>query len=184
MQGDNIKEKDVDKYLRQHLPGCAPRDAFKQQVLHDSTAALFRARRWRSALRRAEMAAAAVLIAGFGFLGGRLSIPRTLPGNFDIVPQVTAESGGVTVPSDLIAWLDAARLFNQLGMLDRMARAVEQAGKLLPTDTVTANGQTSQVFAAGGSVDNQNEHMEPIAVHGPQPSADSINQILAQSLGD
>jgi hypothetical protein len=179
-----MKDRDIDTHLRQHLTGDKPREAFKQQTLRDSTAQFIRVYRRRSAWRRAELAAAAVFIASIAFLGGRLSAPPASTSSADDVQQATAEPEGVTVPNDLVAWLDAARLFNQLGMQDRMARAVEQAGKLLPTDTVTANGQTSQVFAAGGSVDNQNEHMEPIAVHGPQPSADSINQILAQSLGD
>jgi len=139
MQGDNMKDKDVDKYLSQHLSGSPPREAFKQQTLRDSTAALVRVQRRRSAWRRAELAAAAVLIAGIAFFGGRLSKPRTLPRNVDVAPQVAAEPDGVTVPSDLVAWLDAARLFKQLGMEDRMARAVERAGRLLPYDAVAAS---------------------------------------------
>jgi hypothetical protein len=68
-------------------------------------------------------------------------------------------------------------------MEDRMARAVERAGRLLPVDTVIADGQAGQVFAATRSIENQ-KHMELMGMPGPQPSAESVNQILAQFLGD
>ena len=128
--------------------------------------------------------AAAILIAGVAFLGGRLSMPRTLPRSMDVVPRATTESDGVTVPSDLVAWLEAARLFRQLGMEDRMARAVERAGRLLPADTFIADGQTLRVFATAGSNENQRERVELMGISGPHPSAESISQILAQSFGD
>ena len=92
MQGDNMKDKDVDKYLREHLSGSAPREAFKQQTLRDSTAALVRVQRQRSARRRTELAAAAILIAGIAFLGGRLSASRTLPRNVDVAPRAAARA--------------------------------------------------------------------------------------------
>jgi len=185
MQGDNMKDKDVDKYLRQNLSGDAPREAFKQQTLRDSTAALVRVRRRRSVRRRAELVAAAVLIAGIAFLGGRLSKPRTLPRNVDVALQVTAEPDGVTVPSDLIAWLDAARLFRQLGMEDRMARAVEHAGKLLPYDAVAANSVMGQSFTSTGDevFENQNKHSILTDILGPHESVESISGIIAQSFG-
>ena len=127
--------------------------------------------------------AAAVLIAGVAFLGGRLSMPRTLPPSKDDAPPVVAEADGVNVPNELIAWLEAACLFKQLGMEDRMARAVERAGRLLPADTFIADDQILRVFAAG-SIGNQTERVEPMGILGPHPSAESINQILAQSFGD
>jgi hypothetical protein len=179
-----MKDGDIDTLLRQHLSGDQPREAFKQEALRDSTARFGRVRRRRSVWRRAELAAAAILIAGIAFLGGRLSVPRKLPRSVDVAPGAVAEADGVNVPSDLVAWLDAARLFGQLGMQDRMARAVERAGRLLPVDTVTMDGQTEQVFAAGGSVESQKECMEPMGMPGPKPSAESTNQILAQSFGD
>ena len=183
MQGDSMKDRDLDEQLRQHLSDDPPREAFKQQTLRDSTVALVRVRRRRSAWRRAELVAATVLIAGVAFLGGRRSMSRTLPGSVDVAPQAVDKPDGVTVPSELVAWLDAARLFKQLGMEDRMARAVERAGRLLPVDTFIADGQTLRVFAAT-SIENQTERVEPMGISGPHPSAESINQIFAQSLGD
>ncbi|MHC4630456.1 MAG: hypothetical protein ACYS9C_04185 [Planctomycetota bacterium] len=186
MQGDNMKNEDVDKYLSQHLSGEPPREAFKQQTLRDSTAALVRVQRRRSAWQRAELAVAAVLIAGIAFLGGRLSKPPTLPRNVDVAPQVAAEPDGVNVPSDLVAWLDAARLFKQLGMEDRMARAVERAGRLLPYDAVAASNMTGQALAANGGDDvfeNQNKHLILADILYPPESVESISGIIAQSFG-
>jgi hypothetical protein len=178
-----MKDRDADTHLTQHLSGEPPREAFKQQVLRDSTAEFVRVCRRRSAWRRAGIAAAAVLIGGVAFLGGQLSVPRTLPRSIDVPPLAADEPDGVNVPSELVAWLEAARLFRQLGMEDRMARAVERAGRLLPAGTFVADGQTLRVFAAG-SIENQKERVEPMGISGPHPSAESISQILAQFLGD
>ncbi len=175
-----MKDKDVDIHLKRHLSGNQPREEFKQQALHDSTTEFVRVHRRRSIRRWTRLTAAAILIAGIAFLGGRLSAPSALPRSADSTPQAAALLEGVTVPVDLVAWLDAARLFGQLGMKDRMARAVERAGKLLPVDAVNADSRVEYVFDPGESIANQNEPMEPIDMSGPQTSSDSINKILAQ----
>ena len=115
-----MKDEDIDTHLRQHLSGDQPREEFKQETLRDSTAEFVRVGRRRSAWRRAELAAASILIAGVAFLGGRLLAPPALPGNVDVMPQAAAKPDGITVPTDLVAWLDAARLFKRLGMEERM----------------------------------------------------------------
>jgi hypothetical protein len=186
MQGDSMKDKDVDKLLSEHLSGSAPREALKQQALRDSTAALVRIQRRRLAWRRAELTAAAALIAGIAFLGGRLSIPRTLPRNMDIEPRVAAEPNGVIVPSDLVAWLDAARLFKRLGMEERMIRAVEHAGKLLPYGAVAGNSMMEQDLAANGDdevFENKNKQSILAEILGPHDSVESISGIIAHSFG-
>ena len=178
-----MKDTD-DKLLGQHLSGDPPEKAFKEQTLRDSIAAFNQMRRLRSTWRRVKLAAAAVLVASVAFLGGRLSMPGTPIVNVAEAPQHVVETEGVTVPTELVAWLEAARLFRQLGMEDRMARAVERAGRLLPVDTFIADGQTLRMFAAARSIDNQTELVEPMGISGPHPSAESVNQILAQSFGD
>ncbi len=188
MQGDIMKDKDkdVDEFLSEQLSGSAPREAFKQQTLRDSTAALVRVQRLRSVLRRAELTAAAVLIAGIAFLGGRLSKPRTLPRSADIEPRVAAERDGVTVPSDVVAWLDAARLFKRLGMEERMARAVERAGKLLPYDATAANIITGRALATNSGeevFEHQNKFTILAEILNPRDSVESISGIIAQSFG-
>ena len=177
-----MKDRDADTHLMQHLSGEPPREVFKQQALRNSTAEFVYVCRRRSAWRRAGIAAAAILIAGVAFFGGRLSVPRTLPRSMDAAPWAATESDGVNVPSELVAWLEAARLFRQLGMEDRMARAVERAGRLLPAGTFVADDQTLRVFNTG-SIENQ-KRMELMGMPGPHPSAESINQILAQFFGD
>ena len=186
MQGDSMKDKDVDKYLSQHFSGSPPREALKQQVLSNSTAALVRVRRRHSARRRAECAVAAVLIAGIAFIGGRLSVPRTLPGNVDVAPQAVAETDGVNVPSDLVAWLDAARLFKRLGMEERMARAFEYASELTPYDAVASISTTGQALAFTDDevFKNQNKYSILAEIFGPHESVGSVSGIIAQSFGD
>ncbi len=71
-----MKDRDADTHLMQHLSGEPPREAFKQQTLGDLTAEFLRVQRRRFAWRRTKLAAAAALIAGIAFLGGRLSAPR------------------------------------------------------------------------------------------------------------
>ena len=185
MQGDNMKEKDVDKYLMEHLSGSAPREAFKQKVLRDSTAALVRIQRRHSARRRAECAVAAVLIAGIAFIGGRLSVPRELPRSVDVAPRAAAEPDGVNVPSDLVAWLDAARLFKRLGMEERMFCAFEHASELTPYDAVASISTTGHVFTDNDDevFDNQNKHSILGEILCPYESVESISGIIAQSFG-
>ena len=206
MQGDSMKEKDVDKYLSQHLSGSPPREALKQQALRDSTAALVRVRRRRTARRRVECAVAAVLIAGIAFIGGRLSVPRELPRSVDVAPQAVAESvprklpksvdvapqavaetetDSVNVPSDLVAWLDAARLFKRLGMEERMGRAVEHAGKLLPYNAAASISTTGQALAFTNDEVFENKNKDSILTEilGPHESVESISGIMAQSFG-
>ena len=178
-----MKDRDADTHLTQYLSGDSPPEAFKQQVLRDSTAEFVRVRRRRFAWRRTRVAAAAVLIAGIAFLGGRLSMPRALPPSLDDEPPVAAQRDGVNVPNELVAWLNAARLFRQLGMQDRMARAVDRASRLLPVRAVIADDQTVRVFTAA-SIENEELRVELMDLQGPQPSAETINRILAQALGD
>jgi len=186
MQDDSMKDKDVDKYLSEHISGSAPREPFKQKVLRDSTAALVRIQRQRLAWRRAVFAAAAVLIAGIAFLGGRLSVPRSLPRNVDIKPVAVAEADGVNVPIDLVAWLDAARLFKRLGMEERMARAFEKAGKLLPYEAVAEINMTGQAISIDSDVEEVSEDQNNSIladILGPHESVESISGIIAQSFG-
>lgn len=197
MQGDSMKDNNVDKYLSEHMSSSAPREAFKKKALRDSTAAFVRVQRRRTAWRRAVFAAAAVLIAGIAFLGGRLSVPRSnlprnvsilhkLPRNVDITPGAVAEADGVNVPSDLVAWLDAARLFKRLGMEERMTRAFEKAGKLLPYEAVAEINMTGQAISVDSDVEEvfEDQNNSILAeILDPHESVESISGIIAQSFG-
>ena len=186
MQGESMKDNDVDKYLREQFSGNPPREAFKQEVFRNSTAALVRVRRRHSLRRRAEYAVAAVLIAGIAFIGGRLSVPRKLPRSVDVAPRAAAEADGVYVPSDVVVWLDAARLFKRLGMEERMIRAFEYASELTPYDAVASISTTGQAsaFTDDEVFDNQNRHSIRADILGLHESVGSISGIMAQSFGD
>ena len=120
-------------------------------------------------------------------IGGRLSVPRKLPMSVDIAPPVTTEPDGITVPSDLVAWLDAARLFKRLGMEERMGRAFEYASELTPYDAVASISTTGHTFTVNGDdevFENKNKHSILTKILGPHESVGSISGIMAQSFGD
>lgn len=179
-----MKDSETDLHLQRHLSGEPHREAFEQEVLGASMAEFQRSYRRRNLWRRAATAAAVILIAGGAFLGGQLSVrPQFASGGKDLV-KPGGQADGVTVPRELVTWLEAARFFGQLGMEDRMARAVERAGRFLPGDMVAGDGPATEAILASGSNENPKELAESMVRSGPNPSAASVNQILAQSLGD
>jgi hypothetical protein len=174
-----MNDRNVDKLLEQALSGSSPGQAFRTKVLLDSTTAFVCARRSHARWRFAVLSAAAVVIAAVSFLLGRCSVPSDKPR-----PAVAGGVETVAVPSDLVAWLDAACLFKQLGMEGRAAHAVDRATQLLSRETLLADAQGGRVFAAGESMGNQKESKEPTGMPGPHPSIERVNRVLAQSLGD
>lgn len=173
-----MNNQDIDRLLERSLSGDPPRQVFRAQVLLDSTEAFVHARRSRAHWRFMALSAAAVFIATASFLLGRGSAP--VPA---MEPAIADAADTVAVSSDLVVWLQAAQLFRQLGMEERMAHAVERAGRLLPADTVIAGGQTLRLVAAE-SIENREERVAPMGMPGPNPSVQSVNQILAQAFGD
>jgi hypothetical protein len=103
----------------------------------------------------------------------------------DIEPLVAAEPEGVIVPSDLVAWLDAARLFKRLGMEERMARAFDKAGKLLPYDAVAEINMTEQAITFDSNGEeifrDQNKSSILAEILGSHESIESLSGIIAQS---
>jgi hypothetical protein len=183
-----MNHEDLERLLEQGLSGDPPRLEFREQVLRDSLATLARHRRGWVIWRTGALAAAAVMIAGVSFFLGRCSRPSAEVAAAPSVPT-TASSDVVTVSSDVVAWLEAARLFAQLGMDDRMARAIDQAHSLLPRDTATAGAADGPVVAAGSGMGFQpmNHRQDADATLPLVPrrsSLTSVNRILAQSSGD
>ena len=178
-----MDDQGTDRLLEQGFSGNPPGEAFRIRVLLDSTAALTRHRRTVHTWRVAALSTAAAVIAAVSFLVGRCSLLPVRPQG-PAQPVVASGAETVAVPSELIVWLDAARLFGQLGMEERMARAVERARRLLPADIVVAEDRTLQSFALAGSGGNREESAEPTGATGSDPSVQSVNQILAQVLGD
>lgn len=175
--------RNTDEILEQAFSGDPPGRILRAKVLLDSTAALPRHRKTVRAWRDAAVSVAAAMIVAVSFLLGRGSVGPASPQEAT-QPVVASGAETVAVPSELIAWLDAARLFGQLGMDERMARAVERARRFLPADTIVAEGRIVQLVASAGAVGNCEESVEPMESPGPDPSVQSVNHILAQVLGD
>jgi hypothetical protein len=172
-----MNDQDKEKLLEASLWGHSPGEVFRARVLVDSTEAFLRARRRHARRRFAALGVAATLVAGVSFFLGRCSVPVSGP---QVVPrQVVVEaSQTVVVSDDLVAWLQAAQLFKQLGMEDRMARAVERAGWLLPDDAAGAFHVPGESFTAAGRGTVGSSGMS-----GPGKSCNIMNRIMAQSLG-
>jgi hypothetical protein len=204
-----VKSEDWDKLLERGLSGGPPRPGFREEVLANSAAAFVRARRSRTRRWAASLSAAAILIAGVSFLLGRHSLPKPAPETAPVVTPVAVETQGITVPDELVAWLDAARLFHQLGMPERMGRAVDRASRLLPADTVatavacgtaTPGREIEKITPEGGRATGTSNVMSRAAdprfpilsalALGATPlplrpsSVEDVSQIMAQALGD
>jgi len=180
-----MNNEDLDRLLEQASAVGQPRAGFREQVLRESAAAFVDGRRNRVLWHTAARSVAAVLIAGVSFLLGRCSLPQVEVQPMAIMTPVAAEGEGIAVPSELVAWLDAARLFRQLGMEDRMARAIDHAYRLRPYDKVMAGGETGPVFAAGGGcTEPESKQVGPAGMPGLHRPVENVNRILAQFLGD
>jgi len=182
-----MNDKDIDRLLEQSLSGDAPGQAFRDQVLRASSTAFVLARRRRARWPMMALAtAAAVLIAGVSFLGGRYSVTRRSTGAPPGAPPVATAAapvdGTVVVPSELVAWVNAARLFKQLGMEDRVGRALDRVGRLMPPDTASADAGTKPVFTGGEAAGAG--HETPPDGTDRRESFSVMNRIMAHSLGD
>jgi hypothetical protein len=179
-----MDSREIDKLLEQGLLGDSPGQAFRARVLLDSTAALTRRRRMIDRWRPMALSAAAVLIAAVSFLLGRCSVGPL--GTQQAAPPVVADmDGAVAVPSGLVAWLQAAQIFRQLGMEDRMARAVERAASLLPRDAASASGTPTEAFLAAdsGARDDQRGESGLPGASSQHQSFEIVNRIMAESTG-
>ncbi len=169
-----MNSQDADKLLEQNLSGDPPSPALRARVLRDSTAAFVHTRRSGARWRLIALGTAATLIAAVSFLLGRGSALRSA------TEPALAEAGDtVAVPSEMVAWVNAARLFKQLGMEDRVGRALDRAGRLMPPDTGDPGPAFAGVAGAG-----QEKHAEEADPPDRPESLTCMNRIMAQSLGD
>ena len=120
-----MNEFDVDKLIGDGLRGETAGDAFRERVLRESTGALVRGRASRNRLRAAGLTLGVLLIATGAFICGQLSVPKR------VIPE---QENWTNVPRELVAWLDAGRFFERLGMSERAERAYKKAGELIPQE--------------------------------------------------
>lgn len=174
---------DIDKLLEQSLSGHRPDAAFRAGVLRASMAALERSRRDHVRRRRIQFGLVAAFIATASFLLGRCAAPSAVTSP---PPSVAVEPGEtVRVSRELIAWLEAANLFRQVGMQDRMARAVGRAGKLLPDDVEVVPGEPDATLADYRPSEARKDQPRDWIARSPTvASGECLNRIIAQSLGD
>jgi hypothetical protein len=163
-----MNNDDLDHLLERSLSGDPPGQVFRARVLLDSTEAFVLARQSRARWRLAALSVAAVFIAAVSFLLGRSSVPPAMRQPMT-EPAVASAAGTVAVPSELVAWLQAARFFGQLGMEDRVALAYDRASKLVPYEAAAT-------FASSESHDTGMPASEA-------PSSERIKSIIAQSFG-
>lgn len=178
-----MDNQDIDRLLEHSLSGDPPGQVFRARVLLDSTVALAHHRQLVRRWRLAALSAAAVAIASVSFLLGRSSIDPRL--SQPVAEPVVADAGDtVVVSKDLVACVSAARLFKQLGMEDRMNRALDCAGRLLPREAIAAGSATESMLATGGeAVESQGGYVGRSHKPGQRRPAESANGVLAESLG-
>lgn len=174
-----MNDQEIDRLLEQASSGDSPAELFRARALRDSTAAFVRARRGHAWWRSAPLSAAAVFIAAMSFLLGRYSAPQPTAR-----PAVADAPDTVAVPTDMVVWVDAARLFKQLGMEDRMNRALDCAGKLLPRDAGTAAVIRKRTLAIDSEgIGSPSEDMGPSRRPDRNRPVERMNRIMANSLG-
>lgn len=176
-----MDSRNADKLLERGFSGDPPGALFRAKVLRDSSAALAHHRLAVRTWRAGAFSAAAVLIAAVSFLLGRCSVS---PGEIDApspLASVAGDDGTAAVPNELVAWLDAARFFSQLGMEDRAARAYERASELVPREVTAASGVADRMLAA---IDGREEQTDRAELPGLPRAAESRKWIIAQSWGD
>ena len=182
-----MDSQDIDHLLERNLSGDPPGQAFRARVLLDSTEAFIHARQVRARWRFAALSAAAVFIAAMSFLLGRCSAPAGVA-QPTAKPPVASAAEAVSVPGELVTWLQAARFFRQLGMEERVALAYERASNLVPYDSASAAGSAGGALVAHGEAYRHPEDMrrEPAdrkTPPGEMPSAERMRSIIAQCFG-
>ena len=133
-----MNNQDINNLIEKALNANSASKAFKEQVLRDSTTAFSRGRVLHRRLRMAGFTLLVLLVAGAAFLCGRQTVPREALNRQALAHDVDEQIESVMVSKDLVAWLDAARFFTQLGMDERAALSYRQASELIPYD-VPAN---------------------------------------------
>jgi hypothetical protein len=129
-----MNNQDINKLIEDALSTDAAGEAFKEQVLRDSTSVLIRGRVLRRQFRAAGLTLAILLAATAAFICGRMSAPDRIIYRQAVVKTVGDKNDGVRVSRDLLAWLDAAKFFTQLGMNERAAFSYKKASELIPRE--------------------------------------------------
>ncbi|MBN1972698.1 MAG: hypothetical protein JW787_03610 [Sedimentisphaerales bacterium] len=172
-----MNENDINDLLNSALGGNTARQDFKNQLLQNSTNAFNRGRLFHKRLKITGFVVLIAIITTAAFFSGRLSVNKETSHQQQIARQTNSDDNNISVSKDLVAWLDAAKFFTQLGMPERAEFSYKQASQLIPTEIPQNNivnfGQNSLV--AQEEISNKKN---------PNFYKNKINKILAQNFGD
>ena len=121
-----MNEFDFDEVM-ESVTNATAENSFRKRLLHKSQKTLTRTRFKRRAIRTGGIFSCILLIAFGAFLCGRFS--GGSPGK-EIC--VAIDDDNVVVSAELVAWLDAGKFFEQIGMHDRATNAYKTASKMIP----------------------------------------------------
>ena len=173
-----MSENDINELLNNALGDNTVRQDFKKQLLENSTNAFTRGRQFHKRLKVSGLIVLIAIITTSAYVTGRFSInKKTNIQQQQIVQHTNPDDNNIVVSKDLVAWLDAAKFFEQLGMSERAEFSYKQASQLIPTELPQNNivdfGQNS-VVAQDEKSDKKNSNFYK----------NKTNQILAQNFGD
>lgn len=116
--------------------------SFQQQLLLKSQRMLVRSISVRHAIRATGVFSCVLLFVAAAFVCGRFTADSS-----GRTAAVTNDVETVSVSTELVAWLDAGRFFECIGMQDRAVRAYKSASKLIPAESIEQHAIGSEQSA-------------------------------------
>jgi len=130
-----MSDFDIDKLISDSLTSGSVSEAFRDRLLRESTGALVSSRRFGKRLRATGLMLTIVLIATSAFVCGNILGWRHGATEKAGVPAAVENGQMTSVPRELVAWLEAGRFFERLGMQERAVRAYKTASGLIDYST-------------------------------------------------
>lgn len=135
-----MSDFDIDKLISDSLTSGSANDAFRDRLLRESTGAFVSSRKFGKRLRAAGLMLTIMLVAIGAFVCGNLRGLRYVATEKAPVPASGENEQMTSVPRELVAWLDAGRFFERLGMQERAVRAYKTASGLIDYGTREFHG--------------------------------------------
>jgi len=174
-----MNDEYTDSLLSQGFQGPSLNPALQQQFLDQSSLALSRTYQRRRWTKRACYTAVLALGLALGFAGGRVHEQQATS---------TTATNTIEVPQDIVAWLEAARLFTQINLEERADFAYARASQL--ARSVHAEQQLIHAPAPAPSTDGTKRLANLLAQYEslkPRPGStekSNSNSLMATVLGE
>ena len=172
-----MNDEYISDLLKQGFSDMGMSSGLQQMLLEQSSHVLSRSYQRRARIRRLCRVSGLFVVLVLGFAGGRF-YNRPEP------TIATTPTGGATVavPQDTLTWLQAARLFHQLGMDQRATRAYRQA-HLLTKTSVQSHATSGGVSVTDAS--QQRVKDTYLSISNPIKATHAFPQpLMAQSMGE